>query len=120
MVKNGIQLCYIYRHKNACCILHNKNVHRAFALQTHNRGNNKMKSCTVCTSFTLQSPKADEYMMVMAGLLTYSFLAAFPPVTSRKWHVEPGIAYVSWNLQLRDSSGFTPDSLLILYANGIQ
>lgn len=26
----------------------------------------------------LQSPKADESMMVMAGLLTYSFLAAFP------------------------------------------
>ena len=53
---------------------------------------NKMKSCTMCTSFMLQSPKADESMMVMAGLLTYSFLAAFPPDVIEKWHGEPGIA----------------------------
>lgn len=42
-----------------------------------------MKSCTMCTSFMLQSPKADESMMAMAGLLTYSFLVAFPPQFNR-------------------------------------
>jgi len=68
----------------------------------------------VAFSFKLQSPKAYEFMIVV-GRSSGSFRPGRLPVSpmALQWHEEPGLALLQgWNLQLRDSSGFTPDSLL--------
>ena len=60
----------------------------------------------------LQSPKANEYYIVEAGLLTYSPRPCLP-VPIKIGTVTKRMGFGIWSLQLRDSSGSSPDSLLI-------
>jgi len=63
-------------------------------------------------TFKLQSPKAMNTISAMAGLLTYSpFALPSHPLVSGQWLMNEQWL---WSLQLRDSPGFTPGSLLII------
>jgi hypothetical protein len=71
----------------------------------------------VAFALKLLSPKAMNNIMLMAGILAHPNVDVFPFTLRLTVTFISTKPFTGPDLQLRDSSGFTPDSLLILFGN---